>query len=87
MTDFDMAERYRIALLMLDDRIDHAQKKHPGFAKDAFDALNVIEGEMQELRQAVHGESRKRQVDEALDVAATCIRFIVGEHLFHGRGA
>ena len=78
MNEFMTAEQ---ALSLLNVRIGEATEKHPEYARGAFEAFEVIEDEVRELRQAVACESRKRQIDEALDVAATCIRFIMGEHL------
>ena len=42
--------------------------------------MEVIGEEWAELSQAVDQESQDRQLDEALDVAATAIRFAIGEH-------
>lgn len=42
--------------------------------------MEVIGEEWAELSQAVDQESQDRQHDEALDVAATAIRFTIGEH-------
>ena len=61
-------------------RLGEAREKHPVFARDVFEAYEVIETELRELRKAIGGETRQRQIDEALDVIATCIRFILGEH-------
>ena len=57
-------------------RLNHARTKHPVFAKDRLDAFAVIEDEFREFRDAVGMESPERQRDEALDVIATCVRFI-----------
>lgn len=57
-------------------RLNHTRTKHPVFAKDRLDAFAVIEDEFREFRDAVGLESPERQRDEALDVIATCIRFI-----------
>lgn len=70
------------AMDMLSERVDYAVKQHPDWAGNGKDwAGFVISEEMRELRHAIQYESRERQVSEALDVAATCIRFIAGEHL------
>lgn len=61
-------------------RVEEARLKHPVFAEGAFHALGVIESEFHELEYAVEHESEERQKDEALDVIATCIRFLCGEH-------
>ena len=73
-----MTEEQAFSNLML--RLGHARAKHPVFARNVYEAGEVIEAEMQELRQAIGCESRQRQIDEALDVAATCMRFVMGEH-------
>lgn len=61
-------------------RVEHARQKHPVFAEGTFHALGVIEAEYHELEYAVEHESEDRQRDEALDVIATCIRFLCGEY-------
>ena len=61
-------------------RLEHARKKHPAFAEGSYNALGVIEAEFHELEYAVEHESEDRQIDEALDVIATCIRFLCREH-------
>lgn len=73
-----MTEEQAFSKLML--RLGHARAKHPTFARNVYEAGEVIDDEMRELRQAIGCESRQRQIDEALDVAATCIRFILGEY-------
>lgn len=67
-------------LAALEKRLGEAREKHPRFATGSRQAINVIGGEMEELVRAQRLESRDRQVDEALDVMATCARFILGEH-------
>ena len=61
-------------------RLEHARQKHPLFAEGKFHALGVIESEFHELEYAIEHESEDRQRDEALDVIATCIRFLCREH-------
>lgn len=60
-------------------RLDHAREKHPVFADNKEQAFVVIMDELNELFDAIQNESRDRQVDEALDVIATCVRFIEGD--------
>lgn len=60
-------------------RLDHARTKHPVFADNKEEAFDVIMDEMYELYEAIQNEPWGRQVDEALDVIATCVRFIEGE--------
>ena len=61
-------------------RLEQAREKHPVFAEGSFHALGVIESEFHELEYAIEHESEERQKDEALDVIATCIRFLCDEH-------
>lgn len=65
---------------MLARRLEEARGKHPVFAESAEEAADVIESEFWELQYAWEQESQDRQSDEALDVAATTIRFAIGEH-------
>lgn len=61
-------------------RLNHARTKHAVFAEGSPQALGVIQAEMDELTHAVEHETEARQLDEALDVVATCVRFANGEH-------
>lgn len=73
----DLASRILFAICV---RLEHARKKHPVFAEGKFHALGVIESEFRELEYAVEHEAEDRQRDEALDVIATCVRFLCDEH-------
>ena len=65
---------------MLAARLEHARKEHPVFAKDIGDAVDVICDESHELVLAVvDREGPARIIDEALDVAATAMRLVMGE--------
>ena len=68
-------------LFMLARLLEEARKKHPAFAGDRFEAVRVISCEFHELCYAVTHESPGRQLDEALDVATTAMRFVNGEHM------
>lgn len=70
----------RQTIFMLARRLEEARGKHPVFAEGPFQALGVIGAEFRELEVAVEHESQDRQFDEALDVAATAMRFVNGEH-------
>ena len=59
----------------LAERAIHARRKHPRYARSNFHALAVIWSEYSELCRAVASESEARQLDEALDVAVTAMRF------------
>ena len=74
-----ITEEQAFSKLML--RLGHARAKHPTFARNVYEAGEVIDAEMQELKRAIGCESRQRQIDDALDVAATAMRFVMGEHL------
>lgn len=74
------AGKGRQAIFMLARRIEEAREKHPVFAESPFQALGVIGAEFRELEVALEHESPDRQFDEALDVAATAMRFVNGEH-------
>lgn len=73
-----MTEEQAFSALSL--RLGEAREKHPTFARDQYEACDVIEDELQELKKAALCESRQRQIDEALDVATTAMRFVLGEH-------
>lgn len=63
------------------DRVAHARREHPDWqGRGEMYALDVIDGEMLELKHAVAAETRERMADEALDVIATCVRFLNREH-------
>ena len=56
-------------------RLNKAREKHPRFADDAVEAIDVIGDEWREYSQAVmQSEGDKRERNEALDVIATAIR-------------
>ena len=76
-----MTEEHALSALSL--RLGEARQKHPVFARNVYEAGEVINDEMRELLHAIGCESRQRQIDEALDVACTAMRFVMGEHLAH----
>jgi len=68
------------AFAMLANRLEHARKEHPVFAQDTGHAVEVVFDEYQELKMAwLHDEGAARVIDEALDVAATAMRLVMGE--------
>lgn len=69
----------KLAFKMLEERLHHARKKHPVFAEHADEAVEVIRDEIEELRVAIANEGPARVIDEALDVAATAMRLVMGE--------
>ena len=69
-----------VAFGMLAERLAHARRAHPVFAHYETDAVDVIRDEWRELHSAVHlDEGPARILDEALDVAATAMRLVMGE--------
>ena len=65
---------------MLARRLEHARREHPVFAQDAGHAVEVVFDEYQELKMAwLHDEGPARILDDALDVAATAMRLVMGE--------
>ena len=67
-------------LFILARRIEEARQKHPKWGEGALQALEVIGEEYNELGRAVAYETPDRQLDEALDLATTAMRFVNGEH-------
>lgn len=68
-----------LAFKMLEERLHHARKKHPVFAVSEDHAIIVISDELEELVHASRHETRERVISEALDVAATAMRLVMGE--------
>ena len=65
---------------MLARRLEHARREHPVFANSEEEAVDVIWREWTELRDAeYYEEGPARIIDEALDVAATAMRLVMGE--------
>ena len=64
---------------MLAARLEHARREHPVFATNTPEAVGVIGREWDELYDAVKSEGPARIIDEALDVAATAMRLVMGE--------
>lgn len=67
------------AFAMLASRLAHARREHPVFAESDDEAIIVIRDELNELIGAVAFEGRDRVISEALDVAATAMRLVMGE--------
>ena len=61
-------------------RLEEARGKHPVYAEGPYQALGVIHAEFKELEHAVEHEAPGREKDEALDVAATVVRFLGEEY-------
>lgn len=75
----DPFQGYQVAAAIV-RRLNEARQKHPLFAEGSANALGVIGAEYDGLVHAVEHETAERQLDEALDLACTAIRFINGEH-------
>ena len=67
------------AIGMLVARLAHARREHPVFAESNGLAFIAIDGELEELFNAMVSEGQARVIDEALDVAATAMRLVMGE--------
>ena len=90
-----MPELYRDEMLAYRDLFDSdlapklaealakARRKHPDYAYSAHGAWTVIGDELMELKRAIESESEARQWAEAMDVAVTAVRFLLGEHKKH----
>lgn len=63
---------------MLARRLEHARKEHPVFAHTMVQAVYVVNDETLEMIDALD-QSTARVLDEALDVAATAMRLVMGE--------
>ena len=68
------ADAGRDLLLPLARRVRYARDVHPEFG-----GMDSVRAEMSELEEAHPGVRRSRE--EAIDVMATCVRLINGEHL------
>ena len=65
---------------MLARRLEHARREHPFYASDERGAIVVIQDELNELKATwMECEGPARILDEALDVAATAMRLVMGE--------
>lgn len=73
-------ELYPVVIEAIAKRLEHARAKHPDWKnRGRYWALGVIHDEYFEFEKAVLLETRERQIDEAFDVIATTIRFILNE--------
>ena len=79
MTTVPTKRIQKVAISALEERLSHARKEHPVFAESDDEAIIVIRDELNELIDAVAFEGRDRVISEALDVAATAMRLVMGE--------
>jgi hypothetical protein len=69
-----------VAFGMLAERLAHARREHPVFARSNGQAWAVIDDEVSELEDAIfRDEGPARVLSEALDVAVTAMRLVMGE--------
>lgn len=82
MKDLDIGvfSKELAAFIQLANALCAARKKHPDYAAGNKAAFDVIMDEVSELSQAISYESEERQIEEAMDVAVTAMRFVLGEH-------
>lgn len=65
------------SLLLILQEYDAAQRKHPEFAENIQQGLNIITEEYLELVRAVNdNEGKERIVEEAAQMGATILRFL-----------
>lgn len=62
--------------LKIEKAVKHAEQKHPVFADNKYQAISIIGEEFGELAQAVNDNDFDKAEKEALDLIATCIRFL-----------
>ena len=67
------------AFELLAARLEHARREHPVFAVSEDNAIIVISDELEELVHASRHETKDRVISEALDVATTAMRLVMGE--------
>lgn len=65
-------------------RLIHARTKHPVFARDAFEALNVISAELDEVYEAESEGDMEQYRYELVDVMAMLVRAYNREWDQHG---
>lgn len=74
----------RLTLEKLTERIEYAREEHGWGAKkeisSPYGALNALEGEIREWTNAIHKETKERQLDEALDILAVATRIANQEY-------
>lgn len=60
---------------VLSDRLDCSRQKY-GKLKSHWEGIGVIDGEIYELKMAMHGRDLMRIYEEAADVANGCVRLM-----------
>jgi NTP pyrophosphatase (non-canonical NTP hydrolase) len=72
-----MNNTLEMPIIVIDDELYKARKKHPYFPEYPSEALSIIMEEVGELAVAINDrESDERMIEEAAHVAVTAYRFI-----------
>lgn len=69
-----------IVVAAIAGRMESARMKHPVFAESRKAALKAVRDEFIEFSRAADHEDEELQMDEALDLIVTAIRYYNGEH-------
>jgi len=77
MVGIEKMERYKL----IEEELEHAQKKHPNFPKDMFQQLAIMQEEAGEVTKAVlhfHYENGtiEHVKEELIQTAAMCVRML-----------
>ena len=70
---------HETALKLIADELAKARAKHPVWPNNAYHAAAIITEEIGELCQALLQNRAKDSIAEAVQIAATAIRYITGE--------
>ena len=62
--------------LKIEKAVKRAETKHPVFANNAFQVVSIMAEETGEFAQAINDKDFDKAEAEALDLIATCIRFL-----------
>ncbi len=77
--------RGKMLVVALARRLDETRHRLPAFARDSREALGYIDAGMDGLLHTVRYESEERQMDAALELATSLMRFLNREHLPLGK--
>lgn len=69
-----------LALMGLLFHLRMSRKLDRHFSKSELDAFAYVEGRFRELRRSIAGESPQYRRSAALDLAALCVRYALGEY-------
>ena len=62
--------------LKIEKAVKKAELKHPVFAESGYQVVSILAEETGEFAQAVNDKDFNKAESEALDIIATCIRFL-----------